>query len=538
MAPAKTSGWVLSGVLLLAGCAHLPGHERDETGDDSAERETDDDAAYLIAHTDALFPLIDLGPAPRVTGVEESGARYDDDLWARIRRGYDIDADMDRPRVTAEMDRYGRDGSYMRRISERAEPYLHHIVEGLEERDMPLELAMLPAVESAFQPMAYSHGNASGIWQFVPVTARHYNLERTWWYDGRRDVIASTEAALDYLERLEELFDGDWLLALAAYNAGEGRVMAAIRQAEAQGEPTDYWNLSLPRETRYYVPRLLAVSALVKDPDAYELELASIPDEPYFEVVDPGGQIDLSLAAEMAEVDMDVIEYLNPGLDRWATDPDGPHHLALPAERVEDFRAALDEHGDDELVRWARHEVRPGDNLGAIARAHNTTVDALRRANDIDGTMIREGSHLLVPRDGDGGDTPVDAGGSAQQAEYTVQTGDTLWDIARAHGVSVSELTAWNDLSAGEMLRPGETLELQVDGGGVTQAGGSAGGASGRVQEVQYRVRSGDNLYAIANRFGVSVDHIRRRNDLEPGAYLQPGDRLSLKVDVRNRESI
>jgi membrane-bound lytic murein transglycosylase D len=325
---------------VIAGCETVPTESSSKTGAPSGGKP----ATETIASTDPDHSKpASNSAAPAAPAV---------DLWARIRDGYAI-PDHNNARVKQQFSAYaGRFSAYAGRkdywlrVSERATPYLHLIVEAIDERGLPQELALLPVVESGFQPFAYSHGRAAGIWQFIPATGRHYGLKQNWWYDGRRDVTAATEAALDYLTYLNEMFDGDWLLALAAYNAGEGTVSRAIKRNRQAGRATDYWSLDLPRETMHYVPRLLAVSEIVAHPERHDIALTPISNEPAVAVVDLEHQVDLALAAELAEIDIETLYALNPGFNRWATAPEGPHRLK-PACR--------------------RHRVTPGCAGSAIA---------------------------------------------------------------------------------------------------------------------------------------------------------------------------
>ncbi|MCH8505409.1 MAG: LysM peptidoglycan-binding domain-containing protein [Ectothiorhodospiraceae bacterium] len=517
----------------LSACAQLPlGSDTDERDEQTGKTKP---AALWPEHLEAPRALT--AEAPPAVAVEPSP--YPDDLWARMRHGFGMEA-MVNERVASELAYYSRHPRYMDRVAERATPYLYHIVSELEVRDMPAELALLPIVESAYQPFAYSHGRAAGIWQFIPGTGRHFGLKQTWWYDGRRDIIASTEAALTYLERLHNMFDGDWELALASYNAGEGTVMRAIRRNAQAGKPTDYWNLPLPRETRNYVPRLLALRALIEDPQQFNIELASIPDEPYLGVVDAGSQIDLALAAELADLELDEFYLLNPGFNRWATDPEGPHTLALPLDRIETFEARLAEVPADERVRFQRHQVQSGETLSQIARRYGTTVSALQETNNLNGHVIRAGSHLLVPTSSRPAEQYALSADqrlqqtqnrqrNGQRIQHTVQRGDTFWGLSRRYGVEVRQLAQWNSMAPGDTLRPGQELVLWVAASGATQpASGSQ-----MMQRVNYTVRQGDSLYRIAQRFRVSVNDLRRWNNLPEGRHLQPGQRLTLHVDVR-----
>jgi len=285
----------------------------------------------------------------------------------------------------------------MDRVLTRAQRYLPYIVAELERRDLPLELALLPIVESAYDPFAYSHGRAAGLWQMIPGTAKRFGIKQNWWYDGRRDVVDSTRAALDYLEYLYKFNNGNWLNAIASYNSGEGNVRRAVRRNTNANKPTEFWDLKLPRETSMYVPKLLALVEIVADPAKYNLTLPVVVDEPQFMVADIGGQLDLALAAELAGVDVDTVYQYNPGYNRWSTDPSGPHSLVMPIDVAEQFVTALDEVPKSERVRWQRHKVKNGEAISQIAEKYHTTVSTIRAANNLRGNTIRAGHHLMIP---------------------------------------------------------------------------------------------------------------------------------------------
>ncbi len=474
--------------------------------------------------------------------VEEQPAQATSptDLWHRLRQRYAL-PDRDHPGVKQDQNRYAKHPDYLLRVTERARPYLHFIVEEVEARGMPAEIALLPIVESAFLPFAYSHGRAAGIWQFIPNTGKHFGLKQNWWYDGRRDVYASTKAALTYLQQLHKTFDGDWLLALAAYNSGSGTVSRAMRKNRKAGKPTDYWHLDLPKETEGYVPKLLALSNIVADPDAFNVAFTSIPDQPYIEKVEISGQIDLALAAEMAELSTDKLYSLNPGFNRWATDPDGPHYLLIPKEKAATFRQALAKLPDNERVKWVRHKIQPGESLLLIARKYQTTVELLRDTNKLSSHMIRAGKHLLIPtatrhlsRYTQSSELRKKAIQQRQRAgekiTHTVQRGDTLWDISREHKVSVKELAKWNAMAPKDPLRLGQKLLVWRKNSPTTTALSNNPGAP--LQTVNYKVRQGDSLARIAQKFRVSITDLQRWNNLNIKKYLQPGQRLTLHVDV------
>jgi membrane-bound lytic murein transglycosylase D len=468
----------------------------------------------------------------------------DDDIWQRVRDGFTLDPHTDQKRVQSFIDWHQCHPDYLHRVTARGEPYLHLILEEIEERGMPTELVLLPVVESAFVPFAYSHGRAAGIWQFIPSTGRYFGLDQNWWYDGRRDIYASTMAALDYLQKLHKSFDGDWLLALAAYNAGGGNVRKAIRKNKKRGKPTDFWHLDLPKETKHYVPKLLAMSAIVNDPLAYGLSLWPVDDLPYLVKVETDGQLDLAVAAELAELDIEEIYQLNPGFNRWATAPDGPHHLLLPITHAEVFSANLSTLPKEERVTWLRHKIKSGETLSHIATDYRTTTSVLKEANNLRSTNIRAGKYLLVPTSS----KPVSGYtlSSAQRLKkqqnrkrsgerfiHVVSTGDTLWDLSREHGVSTRQIAKWNGMAPKDPLKPNQKLVIWKQ----TKKSGSFKPVAytapiAKDKKVRYTVRKGDSLSRIADRFHVGVNDITRWNNLNKKSILRPGQKLTLYVDI------
>lgn len=464
-----------------------------------------------------------------------------DSAWDRMRADFQLPEAND-PRLHSHIEWYKRNPDYLERVFERADPYLVWILEELEKNDLPADLALLPVVESSFQPYAYSPGRAAGLWQFIPGTGERFGLKQNWWYDGRRDVVASTSAAIRYLKYLHNYFDGDWLLALAAYNSGEGTVSNAVRRNAKQGKPTDFWNLDLPRETRDYVPKLIALRDIIADPDRHGLTLRDIGNEIQIEPVDTAGQIDLALAADMADISLEDLYRLNPGYNRWATDPDGPHRLLLPSSSVNRFLAELAELPDEERVSWERHKVQNGETLSQIAKRYDTTVALLRTTNGLRGSTIRAGDHLLIPV---ARQALADYSLTATQREqrrlsrktqqgaqtYTVKAGDTLWDIARAHKLSVQKLARLNGMAPRDALRNGRIL-IVSEGGATTDMRATPLPRHATRQTVHYTVRRGDSLARISQRFQVTVADLRKWNGLQENRYLKPGQRLKMYVDV------
>ncbi len=465
-----------------------------------------------------------------------------DDLWQRIGSQMQLQI-PDNRRVSAERDWYQRNPKYMGRVSARAEPYLYFVVQEVERRNMPLEFALLPIMESAYDPFAYSHGRAAGLWQIIPGTAGDLGLEQNWWYDGRRDVRASTMAALDYLRKLNRAFDGDWLKALAAYNGGQRRLEEAEQYNRERGRATDFWSLKLPTETRNYVPRFLALAEVVRRADHYGLPLSPVADAPHFVAVNTYGQLDLSQAAQLAELDIDQLYRLNPGYSRWATDPAGPHELVLPVPRADNFTAALENLDPSQRVQWNRYTIQPGDSLIRIGNRFNTGVDVIKQVNGLKGNQIRAGDTLLIPT---ALASPESyslssaqrlAGkiktGAGVRTEYRVKVGDSFWELARRYNTSVRQLADWNGKVSRDPIFVGETLVIWT-AAPINVSSIDTSLRPPMLKKLGYRVRQGDSLARIADKFNLSIEDILGWNQQIGGKkYIHPGDRLTLYVDVR-----
>lgn len=459
-----------------------------------------------------------------------------DDVWQRIAFQLSINVPQNR-QVVAERNWYAKHPSYIKRVSKRAAPFLHFIVEEIEKREMPMELALLPIVESAFDPFAYSHGRASGLWQFVPGTGNRFKLKQTWWYDGRRDVIAATRAALDYLSFLHKTLDGDWLNAIAAYNSGEGRVLRAIKRNRQKHLPTDFWSLDLPRETSAYVPKLLALADLLKRNDEFNLAWTPIENSPAITVIDAKHQIDLAKAAELADMELEELHHLNPGYNQWATDPNGPHKFIVPVDKADNFQQKLATLPSNKRMSWSRYVVKSGDTLGGIAQKFNTSLDVLRDVNKIKGNIIRVKQALLIPTSSMAlEDYTLTAENrlvkkqntkrAANKLTYTVQSGDTFWDISREYDVSIRSLAKWNGMAPKDPIKPGQTLVIWKDQVTEEQADNAV------MRSITYTVRNGDSIARIAKKFNVKVSDVAKWNQLDLKKYLRVGQTLKLYVDV------
>jgi membrane-bound lytic murein transglycosylase D len=542
----RISNWrVRLGLLVCAigaasGCAHAPPADRTFKG--PAEEPV---GLTPPAETSGTYPVPIIppaaqnpAPAPELEPAAQVTEAQKEDLFDRIRSGFKLD-DVERSAVVQQLNWYAGNPEYLERAFGRAELYLYHIVTELEARGMPLELALLPVVESAFEPYAYSRARASGLWQFIPGTGSRFGLKQNWWYDGRRDVVESTRAALDYLQYMHDEFNGDWLLAIAGYNCGENGVARAIKRNRAAGRPTDFWSLSLPKETRAYVPKLLAMKRLVANPEDFGLGFSAIPNQPYFDRVETLGQIDLKMAAEVAGVTYEELYELNPAFHRWATDPAGPHFLLLPVDGAQVFRQNIGQLTPEQRLGAALYIVKPGDSVSSVAQEFSTTTSVIRELNSLPSGTLTVGSTLLVPAAVTAlppkvllaaarVDSP-DRRSARRPHLHVVKRGDSLWRIAQRNGMSVTTLAKMNGMRTGDTLRAGQRLRLSSSGGGSSAS--SATPASGR--KVTYTVRSGDTLSRIARLFQVTVAQIVNWNDISSRSMIRPGQKLTIKVAGR-----
>jgi len=477
-----------------------------------------------------MAPATSAGPT-QVAGL--TPAQYSD-LFDRMRAGFKLEDGAERHAVDQQLRWYAANPEYLQRAFGRADLYLYHIVTELERRGMPLELALLPVVESAFEPYAYSRASAAGLWQFIPGTGSRFGLKQDWWYDGRRDIVESTRGALDYLQRLHDEFNGDWLLAIAAYNCGEALVERAVEMNRAAGRPLEFWDLWLPGETRAYVPKLLAMKRLVFDPDAYGLAFSAIPNQPYFARVATLGQINLKLAAEIAGISPEEVYELNPAFHRWATDPGGPHFLLLPIEAAEVFTENITQLSADQRLGVTHYSVRRGDSVDTVARQFHTTVNVIRELNDMPTGGLSVGADLRVPSAVT--ELPakvmlaaalVDGRGRPGRAHVqVVRRGETLWAIARRHGMNVNTLAMMNGLHPGDTLRAGQRIRLS--------SGGSRSSGHTHRRRLEYTVREGDTMTQIARLFQCSVPQLLAWNGLSSHSHIHAGQKLRIHLGTRH----
>ncbi len=406
------------------------------------------------------------------------------DLWGRIRAGYAMPV-LDSPLVARHEKWFVNNPEYLDSMVGRARLYLYYIVNEVEKRGMPMEIALLPAIESAYKPQAYSRARAAGLWQFIPSTGRIYGLEMNWWYDGRNDVMASTGAALDYLEKLHGQFN-DWQLALAAYNCGESKVERLMRENQRKGLPTDFSALKkLPKETKNYVPKLMAMANIIADPAKYGLQIAAIPNTEYFARVITDGQIDLGVVAKLTDMPVNELFMINPGYQRWVTDPNGPHALLVPADKKDALIEGLTKLADEERVQWARHQVKRGDTISRVAGHYNVTVASIRTANSMASNHLTTGQNLLIPVSANKLSALTSAaivktananvrreGNDSERVKilHRVRSGETLWSIAKKYRVYIHQLRDWNLLETDDTLRLGQRLFIWTTRGSGASA--------------------------------------------------------------------
>ena len=433
--------------------------------------------AVVALESHPLPKLVMPGPFPAIVAEDlEPLPMPAPDLWDRIVRGFAV-PDIDGPLVEKWERWYADRPDYVARMVDRSRRYLYHIVTEVDARGMPLDIALLPMVESAFNPIAMSTARASGIWQFMPATGKHYGLQQNFWFDSRRDVLAATDKALDYLQKLFGDF-GDWQLALAAYNWGEGNVTRALQRNQARRQSLEYEALAMPVETRNYLPKLQAVKNIVRDPEKYGLVLADVPDAPYFTVVKVTRKMDVKRAAELAEMPEEEFVALNPQHNRPVMAGADEFTILLPTDKAELFAAKLDLH-DQPLVSWQAYRMKDGESLQQLASKFGMSVDTLRAINGI-GPRSRppRGHLLLVPaeRPSAAADASLEkavftAVPQGRTFYHTVRRGETLFAIAARYGVSPTELREWNALPQ-NAIRIGQQLRVTSD---VVRADGRRG---------------------------------------------------------------
>ena len=468
----------------------------------------------------------------------------EDDLWQVIANRQGIKS-VSNSRVQSRIDWISNHPEYLSLISKRAEPFLYLVVSELEKQNVPIEIALLPIVESDYYPFSYSHGTAAGLWQFIPSTGRMYGLEEDWWHADRRDVLASTKAAANYLNDLNKMFKGDWLLSIAAYNAGPGRIQRAIDTNIKLGKKTDFWSLDLPQETEKYVPKLLALSQVIKNPSRYNQKLLEIDNKPFLNEVELDSQFDLALISQWTGLSIDQIYNYNPGLKRWATPESLPYIMLLPEEVIYSFNDNLSKQDQRPKISWTRYKIKQGDSLSLIAQNYNTTIGQIMSVNELDNDAIRADKYLIVPlaqksenyyslSDNQREKSRLNIQKNSEKIIYTVVAGDSLWKISIKFGTTINNLVRWNQISPSDSLSIGKELVILRDNKNKTELAKITNTGIDINRDIFYTVKEGDNLSRIAQKYNVKIAEIRSWNDLNEEYILQPGDKLTITINVVN----
>jgi membrane-bound lytic murein transglycosylase D len=561
----------------LAACSHTPSQPQivEATTEPSANPSISPvaeapESSLVLSENTEIDPSAteDVEPAEPKTAEEAVAiAVAEQNLLDRIRAGFAM-SDAEHATVDREVAWFARHDEYLDRTFRRAERYLFFIVEELEARKMPLELALLPIVESAFIPTALSRARAAGLWQFIPSTGKRYGLEQNHSYDGRRDVVESTRAALDYLQFLANEFDGDWHLAVAAYNSGEYNVARAIARNRSKGRPTDFFSLDLPRETRAYVPKLLAMRRIVAQPENYGLEFGHIANQPYFAKVELDAPIDLAVAAQLAGLPTEDMIALNPAHQRAVASSDHADFLLVPVDRAEQLRAGLAAmQSPHERVPKIYYTVHRGDTVSSIARKLGVSQAELVAANRIKKNTLRIGQELVITRGASRASAVAATAATTTTLQrvvtrdpnyvppplppreprayeptdrHKVREGETLWSVARKYGVSLNALASENKLSANARLAKGQKLWIpgrETQTARKTEASTLVASTTNppTVQKITYVVRTGDTLMRIAKAFRVQIKDLLEWNKLSAANAIRAGQKLVMYVDDARR---
>ncbi len=516
----------LMAALVLTGCQHLPlrpDSPATARPEQAATAPTQPQPTGATPHDRTHKDAVSEKASPSAVKAAQHRQQPATELVALLRQATYWDRQQDLHHFARWRDYLLRHPQHLQRVLERARPFLPLIISELKHRNMPLELALLPVVESGYRVEARSWQGAAGLWQITRPTARHLKLKVNWWIDQRLDPLASTHAALDYLQQLHQQ-TGDWLLALAAYNAGLGNVWRAQKQFRGHNgrEAKNFWQIQpyLPRETRNYVPQLLAVLNTIRSLPAEKLPRIAL--EPALRQLTFSSQIDLQRARQNAGVKPEVFARLNAAYRRPYTPPDGPHRLLLPKAAASRLQLALKKTPNLLAVRLKRYRIRPGDSLIRLARRFNTRPDELRRLNKLLSNTLIAGRTLLVPATSLSGQSAQHtklARHRAPALRHRIRRGESLWTIARRYGVSVRQLARYNGLSVHRALQPGQLLNIPLK-------------RSGR-RPITHTVRPGESLWLLARRYGATVDALRRWNGLSAHPVLRPGQKLIILAAQR-----
>ncbi len=444
-------------------------------------------------------------------------------VWEVLRYEFTLNHETSRVEVQDQIQWFIAHPGFITKVCRQSEPYIYHIINEVKKKKLPGELALLPMIESAFDPFAYSVAGAAGLWQLMPLTGKDLGLTQDWWFDGRRSISSSTDAALNYLLYLNNFFSGDWILAIAAYDAGAGTIDRAIKAIPKSGNAVSFWELSVPRETQIYVPRLLALAEIISNPSRYKLVLPEIAYLPYFEEVNIGSPIDLNHAAKMAGMSYKELIKLNPGFNRWTTAPNKPFKLLIPTEKVQQFYFNLANLPEQKRVSWEMYQVQPGDSLDNIAMKYHTTVNFIKQLNQLTTNHLKPNQSILIPSTKN---TPIVVkeptatilplkhqmlASREHRIIHIVQENDNYNTLVRTYGISAQQIQIWNKITNNQPLYKGQQLIIfkKIN------------------QPTYYMVKKGDSLRDIAQKHQTQIERLLALNPgLTRNASLYLGQKI------------
>ena len=448
-------------------------------------------------------------------------------IWSNLRDGFCLD-NIYSVRVLREIEWFVNNKSFLYRSISRAEPFLYHIVKKLQEKNLPLELALLPIVESGYQPYAYSPSSAAGIWQFIPPTAKEYGLSRNWWYDGRRDVIESTDAAIHFLSDMHRHFRGNWLLAIASYNTGAGKVGRAMKKTNVFVGDVNFWDLDLPRETEIYVPKLIALRDIILNPSYYGLKLPHLENKPTTSFVKIQYPIDFYTLSIITNTSQQELYRLNPGFSTWLLLPEMQNKILLPIGKNKLFYKKYKEI-TKHIFHQKIHLIIKGDSLYSISRLYNVTIKSLKKLNNLKSDLIIAGKKLKLPIDTTRSDVEYITINSQKYFisnkifpyNHTVKRYDNWYRIAKSYNVTLSTLLKWNKATKKTKLKVGQRIKILMRAPMLSPT---------KKIKLRYVVNSGDTTAILSNGFGITKEQLIKTNGLKSSKYLTAGKSLSIQL--------
>ncbi len=463
--------------------------------------------------------------------------------WDVLRLQFKLNHQVTQPEVQHQLQWLVAHPSYINKLAQ-SEPYLYHLITEVKKRGLPGEIVLIPMIESSYDPFAYSGAGAAGLWQLMPGTGTDLGLKQDWWADSRRSIRPSTDAAMNYLLYLNHFFHGDWILAFAAYDSGEGTMARIIKASHQTGKSINFWTLPVPRETKAYIPRLLALAEVIQNPARYHVKLPAIPLVPYFQEVNIGSQIDLNHAAKLAGISYKKLLQLNPGFNHWATAPYRPYKLLIPTDRVQVFSRNLANLPEDQRVSWTRHQVSAGDNLVIIAQKYHTTVNLIKELNQLKSNSVKKGAYVLIPSTKNtvvvenyktdikkNIPTKIASKPSNYKLIHIVQKNETYAHLAKKYGVNKQQIIGWNHLRSEKNLRTGQQLVIWHNNLVKPTITAHNLAVTRQIQHGfnhLYTIRSGDTLQKIARQNHLSLKQIVRLNAGVNPRSLRPGRSIRL----------